>query len=381
MIKSYNVKDVFFYLFLLWILVSSLYYFPNLLGGYIAHDREPGIISVLFKYIICLIISLYALRSNPFSFFLLFLLLFFAVIMWFDFFLIENFLGANYIVVMLVILASFFGFPSLYSIFTYAQKEKLLRFIVFSGFLVSLIALYQFFFLDHLYSEYYSSIGSVRLVSSLLNPNNMGVYVAACLFLLLTSKISSLVKFSISPFLFFSIFMSGSKTALFSFLAVFLIYFIFEVKSGFEKNIFIFILIFFLGFLAFLGFYYLQDNRLFDLYTGELRVDMQADFLLNIDIRYFLPDFNNDRFHLVQENSYLMILNSLGFLGLLLFFLFFLFFYGFYIKRTVWLYLLFYYLLVLSLSNFLNSYPNNLLLFFSLGSVFSLRKLGCSSRI
>ncbi|WP_312922321.1 O-antigen ligase family protein [Stutzerimonas nitrititolerans] len=359
--------------FSLWLIISSLYYLENLFSGDVLGGREVSYFSLIFKYLICLFFSIYAFRNNPLYALAAFLILFTGVAIFQN----SSSANADYVVVMMVILTCFFGMPAFFSRYLIGHEPVIFRVLIFSGFLVSLLSIYQYFFLQDLYSVYWRNIGSVRLNSSLLNPNNMGVFVAACCLLLALSGERTYVKLLLLPFFMFSIVMSGSRTALLAFLIVF----IFSKISNFRTTTYlrsiVFILCFLAVFMSTLFFYSnpFSDVRAFDFSSDGGRLNMQASFVMGFDLSYFYPDLYSERYLLIQENSYLMLLNSLGVVGVLCFLFLFVVFYKFEVQETKFKYLLMYYIIVLALSNFLNAYPNNLLFFLSLGSFFAPRLL------
>jgi hypothetical protein len=117
-------------------------------------------------------------------------------------------------------------------------------------------------------------------------------------------------------------------------------------------------------------------NRGADLYTASIRWDNFIRFINAIDLYLLIPDINGQRTDFVQDNFYLVILNSFGVIGLLM--LFTIFSVHLSLRRSkdldmfAWK-LVFAYYMVSGLSGSqLNSFPNNQLFFLSLGAVYVL---------
>lgn len=363
-------------LFLFWLIVSSVYYLENLFTGDVLGVREVSFFSLILKYMVCLIFSIYAFRENPLYVFTTFVVLIACVAL----FLGSSSDNVGYVVVMMVILSCFFGMPAFFSRVLFEHEATVIRVLIFSGFLVSLLSIYQYLFLQNIYFDYWRKIGAVRLNSSLLNPNNMGVFVSACFLLLLVSIEAFVVKLMLAPFFIFSIVMSGSRTAILAFLVVFIVSKASTFCVTYLKSV-VFLFCSVVVFILTLFFYYkgYGEVRAFDFSSDGGRLSMQMDFISGFDLSYFYPDFHSERYLLIQESSYLMLLNSIGVIGILFLLLFFVVFYRVEVKDTKFKTLFYYYIIVLFMSNFLNSYPNNLLFFISLGCLISPRRLchGC----
>jgi len=131
---------------------------------------------------------------------------------------------AHYLVVLLV-MASMIGLSCVLNAMTEWQRGALVDVIIISGVLVSLFSLAEFFLMRDMFEVHWKRIGGMRLVSSLLNPNNMGIYIGACLIFLLNAR-SGMARCMKIVLLLFPFLMSGSRTAWVAFLLTFFVRFI-----------------------------------------------------------------------------------------------------------------------------------------------------------
>jgi hypothetical protein len=188
--------------------------------------------------------------------------------------------------------------------------------IAYTGICVALVSYFeQFLFADRL-STYWEHTGGFRSVSTLLNPNNLGMYLAAsaiCLFfspgiILVTRIFGSLLIFG-------AILLSGSRTAIASLLFASLLGFVYKGNMKLrQKGVLIvcFLIIVAIG-LGFSSYDQLSAiDRLSDLQTGDIRFQKYMTFLGEIHPGYLLPDFSGQRAWLTSESGYFHFFNSLG---------------------------------------------------------------------
>lgn len=363
-----------FGLFYIWITISSVYYIRQLLSGDIAASYEDSILSKVAKYVVVLSISVFFLvwsGSVIAPSIILFLLG--VVVSCYLFFPEYIYIYDSYVVIITMI-----GLCSVLGVATSDNVIGLGRVIIFSGVLVSFIAVLEVCFLADLYAAYWAATGGVRAISTLLNPNNLGVYLGACLILCFVipgavfSKALSVVILTVGMYL------SGSRTAWLSFVIVFSLWFLnFGMGRVTKASRLVFFMISVLAVLVCALIIYSQaDNfgRLQDFTSASIRLDKYMMYLSGFNINYFFPDFDGARLFLVSESSYFLLINAFGLIGILLVILLIFIMFGFRVSMMPYFpYLVLYYIIVFFFENMVNSFPNNQLFLLSLGSVLMLR--------
>lgn len=250
--------------------------------------------------------------------------------------------------------------------------------VVATGVLLSFIAVIEVSLLSDIYASYWETTGGVRAVSTLLNPNNFGVYLGACLMLYLVIPGAVWGRLLSAIAIVVGMYLSGSRTAWLAFIVVLIIWLL-RFCIGRQVNIsrlaFVFLAIF--AGVALTLVLYNQSigvERLQDFTFANIRVEKYLMYLSGFCSEYFYPDFDGARLHLVSESSYFLLINAFGLIGLGCVVMLVCFLYR---LRVAWIpffpYLVLYYVIVGFFENIVNSFPNNQLLLLSLGSVVALR--------
>jgi hypothetical protein len=231
-----------------------------------------------------------------------------------------------------------------------------------------------------------------RSVSTLLNPNNLGIYLGAALLLLFSlTKHAVLLKVLFSTIIFTALLMTGSRTAFLSFICAGSIFYL--LRGGWEsfiKRLVIFSLsaLFFilaLWLFVVMGVFSLPE-RAFDFYTATIRLEKYFSYLINIDYTYILPDFYGYRIVEVSESGYFNYLNALGVPAAFMLFFYVLYFLfssksgGLVLPKGVFGIIFLYYLVAMIFENVLMSFPNNQFFFIALGASIASAVPSLSSR-
>lgn len=379
-----NLPGFFIFLLCSWVLASSLYYIGNLFSGDVWASRDSNEFHKAFKYAAAFLLSvssLVLLRVGRLFFYYIFLalILFFFVCVWL--------LGWNvlYAIDFFIVFMSFVGMIVLVSSLDNNDLNLLVYVLIASGFFVGCFSLYEFFFLDAVLGSYWESTGGYRSISTLLNPNNLGLYVGAVILLLYKSDAGMRHKVLLLCFFMVVLMMSGSRTAVLALVASGVLNSVYLGEKRFRP---VPMLIWLVSIFLFGAIYiYLLDvgglpERAVDMQTAFIRVEKYFQYLLDFDFEYIFPDVDEERVVLVSESSYFHALNSLGlfFLSLIA-----LSFFTFFVVKPVssvggWSVEAFrivfvYYLIASFFENVFMSFPNNQLFFMSAGCVFGLRCL------
>lgn len=394
MIKKEKIFSKGFISIAAWIIVSSAYYLNFLLEGNISPERNQSILQSFLKLCVPFFIGIYLyIKSvNDFSLYyaakllilsgILIISLYFRVVA--GYFEFEP--GLIFFLELLVINLSLFLLGGLLNALNEKQLEKFSDVVLFSGVVVSFFSIYEIFFLSHLFQEYWIRTEGMRSVSSLLNPNNAGVYMGACILLLMLSEKRWILKISLGMIFFFPFLLSGSRT---SWVCLLIALMIFSIGNSFKNriNLFLTILFYMLVLIAFIFFDFfvgiidsigydlsarISDNR-----SSSARIDKYIEFLLNFNIDYFFPDIYNENSVLVSESSYFTYVNYFGVLGFVFFFIFFFIFYKISFvknkKYRPWNFVFIYYLFVGLFESLVTSFPNNQLFMISAGCLIAFR--------
>lgn len=394
MIKKDKVFSKGFISIAAWIIVSSAYYLNFLLEGDISPERNQSIFQSFLKLCVPFFIGLYLyLKSvDKFSFYhatkLLILTGALIISLYFRVFAgdFEFEPGLIFFLELLAINLSLFLLGGLLKVLNEKQLEKFSDVVLFSGVLVSFFSIYEIFFLSHLFQEYWIRTEGMRSVSSLLNPNNSGVYMGACILLLMLSVKRWILKIPLGMIFFFPFLLSGSRTA---WVCLLIVLMIFGINNSFKNriNLFLTILFYMLVLITsvFLDFFasiidsmgYDLSNRIADNRSSSARLDKYIEFLLNFNVNYFFPDIYNSNILLVSESSYFTYVNYFGVLGFILFFIFFFIFYKISFvkdkKYRPWNFVFIYYLFVGLFESLVTSFPNNQLFMISAGCLIAFR--------
>lgn len=364
----------------LWFFLSAFYYLGSFLSGEVIVGLDESLAHKLLKYVFAFFVcSLFLVNKRLWN------LLFFYVCLSFFmvFFVFFGFDGLDvvYPVALLVVVFSFIGFTYISAGISEHDLSDVLDCIVFSAFFVSLISFYEYFFMWPILGGYWEATGGYRSIATLLNPNNLGVYLgAALIMLIMRPRFSPYLRVLFVISILAALLMSGSRTAIVS---LFFPVFIAILLSGSLKAGAKLFLALFLPFLAVLiGLIIYASGveglggRFSDMQTASIRLDKYGYFLSSFDYSYFFPDFSLSRFLYVSESSYFHFVNTFGLLLSFLFVLLVLFSFrpdfsqvGDSVSRKALFFVFIYYLIVFLFENALVSFPNNQLFFFAAGAL------------
>lgn len=377
-----------FTIFLLWIFASAFYYAGDFLTGNLGEGRSINYTQQVFKYIIAIILSIVFMYINRSKLMGLVPIYFISLL----FFLMALLMtvsgyGGRSMLDTLVVFIAFVGFSFAASSFNRQKVKKLSLVIIISACIVSLVSFYEFFFMKEILGNYWKNTGGYRSISTLLNPNNLGIYLGAALVINFTVLNSGILqKAIVATPLFAALLMSGSRTAIFSFFTSMLMVVIFRGGGGYRVwNIVGYLVLVLLSLVAVSVILLMSivnlPERASNMHTATLRIEKYLEFLLSCDVTYFWPDYFGVRAELVSESAYFHFANSFGLVYGFLFISLLYFFNFSFVKavnyqRTNFAFgiLVFYYLFVGLFANVIMSFPNNQLLFIAAGLAWS-RKL------
>lgn len=382
---SFRFHNAALALLLLWLVASAFYYTQQLFSPsfYMGHDE--GTLHKVLKYFVCLLLSIYfccAARAWGLLFFSGLMLLLAA------FFAIDSG-GLEIATVSFMIVGTMTPFiliPKLW------EGHLLLigRVIVVCGALVGVFSVIEMTLLTSLFESVWASTGSIRSISTLFNPNNLGLYVGAALVLLPYMQLKTIWTSLCGALLAFSLVASGSRTAWVS-LVVVVIYAMIassNARARLTKMVLYRLPKLLGGSVILVGIYIVflvnnvptdieVTNRGADLYTASIRWENFLTFLSLVDGSIFFPDVTGARADYIQDNFYLVVLNSFGVIGVLVFFMFFIVHFSPARKNNPDLFpwkLVFVFYMVSGLSGSqLNSFPNNQMFFLSMGAIWIYR--------
>lgn len=263
---------------------------------------------------------------------------------------------------------------------------RLTSLLIWSGVAVGIFSFVELAIVRENLLDYWAKTGGVRSISTLLNPNNLGLYQGACLTLwgyMFNKGRAPLIPGLI---MMFSLVASGSRTAMLAMLLMALIAVIWDrsifsaIQNRIKAHALALLGLIAAGLVAIYAVGAISEaeditsfKRGTDLHTLVLRQQFAARFAEAADWTLIRPDLWGIREVFVQDNAFLSLLNSHGaiFAGLLLWLLVT-------VPRTTtqaladdlraYRHLSVFYL-VSGLSNsFLNSFPNNQLFFIAVGA-------------
>jgi hypothetical protein len=270
------------------------------------------------------------------------------------------------------------------------KSRDISRTIVLSGFIVGVFSILELTIFSENLIGYWAVTGGVRSISTLFNPNNLGLYLGVCLLMLALTGYSKRNLVIIGLPILFGFLMSGSRTAWVSFFATFVFLSLTRGSAGsllrrvlFRNFYLLTVLTALIAiFVIFLPImlqileldHILSENRGVDFYTADIRLQNFFAYISSLNFMSLFPDFLDERSGFIQDNLYLIVFNSTGIFGLILLIIFFMvaFRRNFYIPKidaTIWGAVIFYYLISGLSGSFLNSFPNNQLFFLALGAI------------
>lgn len=384
-IFNYNPRKIAFKILLFWLVISAFYYINELFNPAFYLGYDEGTLHKALKYFVCFVLSLYfcfAARAWGLLFFSGFLLLLAA-------FLVIDGRGMEITSVSFMVvgtMAPFILIPKLWG-------DHLLligRVIVVCGAMVGVFSVIEMTLLTSLFESAWASTGSIRSISTLFNPNNLGLYVGAALVLLPYMQLKTFWTLFCSALLMFSLVASGSRTAWVS-LVVVVIYALItsaSARARLSKAVFHRLpqllmvgALLFCSYFIYIVFSIPTDievsNRGADLYTASIRWNNFLTFLDLLDSSVLFPDVTGARTDYIQDNFYLVVFNSFGVIGTLLLFFFCVTHFSPVRQKNSNLFpwkLVFIFYMVSGLSGSqLNSFPNNQMFFLSMGAIWIYR--------
>lgn len=388
---SLLMKNKFAFSLFFWIFASPFYYFWNFYTGSLVIGLEEGVFHRLLKYLIAIsICAFFFLKRGCFQHLLIYLFL--SIILTFFLFLGIYSYDVRTQVALLLILISFSGFVLFPVYMTDKELDLMLDAVVISSVFVSLITFYEYFYMWPVLGDYWRATGGYRSVSTMLNPNNLGVYLGvSLLILLLQNKYSGFWKFFAITIVAVAFVMSGSRTAIVS--LVLPIVFGLLFSSGFKIRLnFLFFLIC-LGICSIVSLFFvlhvdwLPSGRYFDMQTAIIRLDKYFSYLYLFDSSYIVPDFTSERVYYVSESSYFYFINTFGVILSLFLILAYIMFFRLNNEflslngpRRILMFVVLYYVICFLFENMIASFPNNQLFFFALGAIFLPRRIGFRAR-
>lgn len=300
----------------------------------------------------------------------------------------------NFGVDALVVLAVLCGLTYFVSSLGYDQLRGIVRIVIISAVITSLVSYFEYFVFEPVLGEFWERTGGFRAVSTMLNPNNFGVYLGCALVFLIFSEIfKGWQRFIIGIAVFSALFLTGSRTAWVSLLFSVMLGFLYRGSGKVKFSAILYCILCLCVFLVLAVFLMLTGifelpARMLDFQTASIRLDKYFGFLTLIDSTYFFPDYNFLRIDMVSESSYFHFINALGlFLAVPVFLYYFI-----NINLSWFLQLfsnhpgrcfdiaVFYFAIAMFFENVFMSFPCNQLFFVSLGASFACFKLGIRGR-
>ncbi|QPF72736.1 hypothetical protein G8A07_07185 [Roseateles sp. DAIF2] len=384
---TFRLRNATLALLVLWLVVSAFYYAQQLFSPNFYLGYDEGTLHKVLKYFACLTLSIYfCLAARAYG-----LMIFCALMLLLASYFAMDRGGLEIATLSIMVagtMAPFILIPSLW-------EDRLLligRVIVVCGAGVGIFSVIEITVLSSLFESAWAANGSIRSISTLFNPNNLGLYVGVALLLLPYMRLKPLWTALCGALLMFSLAASGSRTAWVALLIV-LIYALSvsaDARARLSGLLHRHLPQLLLTGILLAGVYavYLAlstppeveiqvAHRGTDLYTASIRWDNFVTFLGLIDGSLLFPDVLGERADYIQDNFYLVTLNSFGVIGLLSFLVFFATHFSPWRNSNPDLFpwkLVFVFYMVSGLSGSqLNSFPNNQLFFISMGALWVYR--------
>lgn len=390
---TFSTRNAALLLLILWLTVSAFYYIENLFSPNFDFGTTEATPHKILKYAACLSFSLYfCLATHAYR-----LLLFCALILLLSSLLAISHNTFDISTVSIMITGTMMPFilvPTLW-------KDRLLllgQVIVTCGAIVGFFSIIELTLLAEQFESYWTSTSSIRSISTMFNPNNLGLYTGICLLLLPHMKFRTGWAIVFGMLLIFSLIASGSRTAWVS-LALVQIYAM--IVNANIRNTLTTLLTRNLVKLALSGIAIASTyavalatstppgfetvNRGTDLYTVTIRWQNFLTFASMIDDSILLPDQIGERTNYIQDNFYLVALNSFGVIGVLLLITFIITHFS--LRRsknpnlTPWKLVFIFYMVSGLGGSQLNSFPNNQLFFLSMGALLVYRPEFLAARV
>ena len=382
---TFKPRNAALILLRLWLVASAFYYAEHLFSPNFYLGYDEGTLQKVLKYAACLGLSVcFCIAARAYG-----LLLFCALMLVVSGYLAIDRGGLEIATLSIMVAGTMMPFilvPKLW------EKRLLLigRTIVVSGAIVGVLSIVEVTVLTALFESAWASTGSIRSVSTLFNPNNLGLYVGVALVLLPFMRMRTLWTAICAALLIFALVASGSRTAWVSLMLILVYTLIVDANARsrlaglLHRNLSQALL----SGIALAGVYAVYQafssppdievtSRGADLYTASIRWDNFVTFLGLIDVGLLFPDHLGERADYIQDNFYLVILNSFGVVGVLLLLVFLVTHFSPWRSRNPDLVpwkLVFAFYMVSGLSGSqLNSFPNNQLFFMSMGALWIYR--------
>lgn len=373
----------------LWVFVSAFYYSNSLITGRLLTDEGEGAFHKAAKYLVCFLFGMYLVgRSGQLQLAGIGLIVGLQAVALF----VATEPAGTTLDVHLIIVA-IVGLIPLLSTIGSAGRARLNQAMTVAGAMVGGIAIVEVNLLAELFADYWAQTGGIRAISTLFNPNNLGVFLGACLIIALSDNCRGRIRTLALPLIAAGLYLSNSRTA---WIGVALI----VVASTFPPLLpvsgrpgrplvtlgALFALLTMLGLILILfsGLEALDSSgqaveaRALDTYTASIRFENMNTYLDQIGIHSLLPDIRGQNFALTTDNSYLVIVNSLGLIPTALLVLLIAVGYRLSLEAkepgmTAWQRVLCFYLFVALGDSTVNAFPNNQFFAIALGSVLASR--------
>jgi hypothetical protein len=370
---------------MLWCVVSSLYYANTVFTGQFATELSEDPFHKIFKYLVTLGFSLFLLLRYR----MWLLLLPIGLLALQGQFLYSHEPLSRPIVDVVIIMIALFGLTPLLRILGPEGRARLPLVLVGTGIVVGLISIIEIYVLADLFTDYWNNTGGMRSISTLFNPNNLGLYLGACVIFLLGCELKLGVKLICFLPMAFGLVYSGSRTAWVALGVVLILSALFSiVQTGKQATALLPILpLFGLGAVWVVGttlrtaWQSAADNlelRGFDSQTADIRLENFLTYLGRFDWSTLLPDLQAKNIALTTDSAYLILLNSFGLILLLLYTVLCSLLYRLEWRqctelRHAWQWCAAYYLIAALADSTINAFPNNQLFFIAVGSVLCYR--------
>jgi hypothetical protein len=373
----------------LWIVVSSLYYVNTLLTGQFAMERDEGLVHKAFKYAATLGLSLLlVVRLKTW------LTLAIPALLSVQALYLRSVYPATSgpIVDVHIVLICMSGLVGLLRALGHYGNSRLPFVIVATGGVVGLISMVEIFVLNELFADRWAATGGLRSISTLFNPNNLGLYLGTCAIFLLGVHLRPLTMALAGVPIGFGLVFSGSRTAWIALAAVVLCSAVYSylryadsrqallrprlLAMAAAAGCAVWLASFLFG---------MNDDpqveltvRDFDPYTADLRVQHLLQFLGDIGWHSLMPDAGSRNIELTTDSSYLILLNSLGLIPLVVLLAVLATLYRIDTRSdmphgVLWRYVLLFYLVAALADSTINAFPNNELFFIACGSLLNYR--------
>lgn len=371
-----------------WLFISAFYYAETLFSGEFILDLDEGFAHKFTKYVVCGAISAYLILRSRNLFaggFSLCMLLLVSV---------HLLAGGipNLFATTVFTLATMAGFATTLQVYP-AHTRAIARAVVFSAAAVGCLSVIELTVLAERFLGYWAATGGIRSISTMFNPNNLGLYLGAAILILPWVALSQRMMLLLSVPILFGLAVSGSRTAWVSMFVCLLVLFLlpnagrglrhvairYRWLLGFLLAVMVATTLLVMSSINMIGIE--SESRGSDLYTANLRWSNFLAYVEQIDSYSLLPDILDKRVNHIQDSVYLILFNTFGLTGFIVLSIVL----GLGLRtgprlpdngHLAWRILLAYYLVSGLSGSFINSFPNNQLFFIALGGAFAPRAIG-----